>query len=810
MNERSIFVEALDREDLAERTAYLDGACGEDVALRKRVESLLRSYSHAESFLESPPDALIATIAGGDLEASDEISLDFLEASDKPGCLGTLAQYEVVEVVGRGGMGVVLRAYDTKLNRVVAIKVIAPEFATNPLAVKRFLREARAAAAMNHDHVVTIHAIHDLENPPFLVMEFIEGQSLLEKLERTGGFDVQEILRIGMQAAAGLAAAHDQGIVHRDIKPANILLENGVERVKITDFGLAREINDTNVTQVGVITGTPEYMSPEQARGAAIDHRSDLFSLGAVLYTMCTGRSPFKRENTVATLQAVLEGAPRSIREINPEIPVWLEEMIARLLAKEPEERLQTAREVADLFRDRLANPRGQEQEDLEPTDKRFEVFQSNKKTHVPLRTVHLVFSLLCIAHVLGVAGTVTCMAEEIEAALPMLPLLSVIGLIIAFDGWRIARSWGSIAYGASTAILATLLVLITRQLDLHPSAGDEVVFYVVVLAYAVAAVPSGLIVLVTVMLEPEDRWPKRLQFSLAKVLATMVVAGFAFFTIQFTLRVFNSQLRLGSSANVLLAVTSGMFVVTVFATSAVTLYIVQKLADRGQLPDARRWRRRVMIGTAVVLVVCLGLATFYYRMTNEGRVIFRSPVEVRVERLRDGQVERTYRIMQGGGTRWLVPVGEWEFRIKGSRTDYRLSQTNVTVTRGSVTNVQIIPTKTTPALVESNAWDRLIEIAEAELAAARTRADVGTDSIASVLQAQAGVIEAKIQRARSAKRKQEVRSLLEELITIREQELESIQALHRTGKVAQSYVQATIKALAEAQAALEEASVGE
>src|SRR5262249_16135312 len=156
---------------------------------------------------------------------------------------GRLAHYEVLELLGKGGFGTVLRAFDEKLHRVVAIKVLSPELSASGTARKRFTREAQAAAAVGHEHVVTIHAVEDDANPPYLVMQCIEGQSLQDKLDKEGPLGLKEILRIGLQAAEGLAAAHKQGLVHRDIKPANILLENGVERVKITDFGLARAVD---------------------------------------------------------------------------------------------------------------------------------------------------------------------------------------------------------------------------------------------------------------------------------------------------------------------------------------------------------------------------------------------------------------------------------------------------------------------------------------------------------------------------------------------------------------------------------------
>ena len=195
--------------------------------------------------------------------------LAFLEPATKPGRLGRLGHYEVQEVIGKGGFGIVLKAFDEKLHRVVAIKVLSPAYAANGSARKRFIREARAAAAVKNEHVVGIYERPGDAQPPYLVMELIDGISLQDKLDKKGPLGLKEILRIGMQMAEGLAAAHKQGLVHRDIKPANILLENGVERVKITDFGLARAVDDASVTQSGTVAGTPMYMSPEQAEGLA-------------------------------------------------------------------------------------------------------------------------------------------------------------------------------------------------------------------------------------------------------------------------------------------------------------------------------------------------------------------------------------------------------------------------------------------------------------------------------------------------------------------------------------------------------------
>jgi WD40 repeat protein len=284
--------------------------------------------------------------------------LYFLRPADRPELLGALGDYEVQELIGEGGMGVVLKAYEPALHRHVAIKVMAPALAGSATARRRFTREAQAAAAVCHENIVAVHGVHEAAGLPYLVMQYVPGESLQARLDCTGPLEVVEVVRIGLQTAAGLAAAHAQGLIHRDIKPANLLLENGLARVKITDFGLARMADDVRLTQNGVLAGTPEYMAPEQARGEPVDHRADLFSLGSVLYAMCTGRAPFRGATAVAVLRQVSDQAPPPVRSLNPEVPAWLEALIARLLAKERGERLQSAAEVAGLLEGYLAHLR--------------------------------------------------------------------------------------------------------------------------------------------------------------------------------------------------------------------------------------------------------------------------------------------------------------------------------------------------------------------------------------------------------------------------------------------------------------------
>lgn len=288
--------------------------------------------------------------------ALPQMMLQCLGPTDDPAMLGRLGAYEVAGVIGCGGAGIVFKAREPALNRFVAVKVLSPLLACNGAARKRFAREARAAAAVVHEHIVPIYAVDEYQGLPFLVMQYIPGRSLQQRLQAQGPLGVREILRIGHQAALGLAAAHAQGVVHRDIKPANILMENGVERVLLTDFGLARTVDDASLTCSGVIAGTPEYMSPEQARGEAVDHRSDLFSLGSVLYALCTGHSPFRASTTMGILQRICQDRPRPIHDVNPEIPVAISEYIERLLDKRVNRRPSSAQDVAAWCLDRLAD----------------------------------------------------------------------------------------------------------------------------------------------------------------------------------------------------------------------------------------------------------------------------------------------------------------------------------------------------------------------------------------------------------------------------------------------------------------------
>jgi urea transport system substrate-binding protein len=292
----------------------------------------------------------------------------FLSPPQEAGEVGWLAHYRITGVLGEGGMGFVFDAFDTHLHRRVGLKVLKPDLASNLSFRERFLQEARVAAALPDEYIVTIYQVGLENDVPFLAMKFLYGESLEQCLQREERLPPHEVMRIGREVALGLSAAHERGLIHRDIKPANLWLETPPPepggssatrlsceyhyRMKILDFGLARPIHDTRrLTATGLIVGTPQYLAPEQARGQPLDHRCDLFSLGIVLYRMATGILPFEGSDTLAQLTALAVADPRPIEELAPDLPEGLRRLINQLLARDPAKRPQTARVVAEALR---------------------------------------------------------------------------------------------------------------------------------------------------------------------------------------------------------------------------------------------------------------------------------------------------------------------------------------------------------------------------------------------------------------------------------------------------------------------------
>jgi serine/threonine protein kinase len=251
----------------------------------------------------------------------------------QPGDVGTLGRYRVRRELGRGGMGAVYLGLDDQLERKVALKVILPEFGIDPSVRERFLREARAAAKVKSDHVVTIFDVGVDRDVPFIAMEFLQGATLADYVKKRGRVGVEQALRVTRETAVGLQAAHDLGLVHRDVKPANLWLEAPKGRVKILDFGLARSGKENaQITQSGMAVGTPAYMSPEQARNQPLDPRSDLFSLGVVLYQLLTGQLPFRGDTAMSLLTSLAVDEPPPVRELNSTVSEGIAAAVHRLL----------------------------------------------------------------------------------------------------------------------------------------------------------------------------------------------------------------------------------------------------------------------------------------------------------------------------------------------------------------------------------------------------------------------------------------------------------------------------------------------
>jgi serine/threonine protein kinase/TolB-like protein/Tfp pilus assembly protein PilF len=273
----------------------------------------------------------------------------------------TLARYTITGMLGEGGMGVVYRAEDSELGRDVALKLLPAEMADNPKRIERFRREAKAVAALNHPNIVTIHSIESVETTHFMTMELVEGESL-DHIIPPGGLPLARVFDIAIPLADALSSAHERGIVHRDLKPANVMV-SGENRIKVLDFGLAKLVEDpdaetgdhgmtalptqaTELTAEGMVMGTAPYMSPEQVEGRALDHRTDIFSLGIVLYEMATGRRPFAGDTSAALVSSIMRDSPPTVTEINESLPRHLARIIQHCLEKDPETRYQSAKDV--------------------------------------------------------------------------------------------------------------------------------------------------------------------------------------------------------------------------------------------------------------------------------------------------------------------------------------------------------------------------------------------------------------------------------------------------------------------------------
>lgn len=299
-------------------------------------------------------------VAGTDALCQHEIAQlqAMLPTASHPELLARIGRYELEQLIGRGGMSLVFRARDTELHRVVAVKTLTLYLLPTAAARQRFIREGRAAALLAHPHIVPMYDVITESPVPALVMQYIAGPTLEQWIERQGPMSWQDALRIGAQLADALSAAHGEGLVHRDIKPSNVLLEADGARALLTDFGLVRAIDDATLTHSGMLAGTPHFMSPEQARGEEVDGRSDLFSLGSLLYFAMTGTPPFRGRESMAVLHSLCHSPHVPLCRVNREIPLEVSQLVDRLLAKHVRQRPASSREVREQLRGLLSSPR--------------------------------------------------------------------------------------------------------------------------------------------------------------------------------------------------------------------------------------------------------------------------------------------------------------------------------------------------------------------------------------------------------------------------------------------------------------------
>src|SRR5437870_2987388 len=326
-----------------ERETFLDDACGDDTALRREVESLLAAEDGAGSFL-----------AAGAMKDAAKMLVEDKSLSLVGKQIG---HYHVLSLLGSGGMGEVYLAEDARLKRKVALKLLPAGLTANQDRLRRFEQEAQAASALNHPNIITIHEIGQVDGLNFIVTEFIAGETLRGRMA-TERMDLPVVLDVAIQAASALAAAHAVGIVHRDLKPENIMLRpDGL--IKVLDFGLAKliEPQTANVnteaptvarvdTKMGAVMGTAQYMSPEQARGLRVDARTDIFSLGVVLYEMLAGRAPFLGETTADIISVLLHKEPQPLSTLAPDTPAQLQHIVSKALRKDRDERYQTIKSL--------------------------------------------------------------------------------------------------------------------------------------------------------------------------------------------------------------------------------------------------------------------------------------------------------------------------------------------------------------------------------------------------------------------------------------------------------------------------------
>ena len=652
-----IFHGAIELESEGERAQFLAAQCGEDDELRALVERLLEVHSGSESSAFSKAPELEGTSPFFDparpLDVEDVRRL--LGASESDDGLGAIAEFQVLSIIGQGGNGIVLKAWDTKLNRFVALKLLSPRLAADPVANQRFIREANAVASICDDRVVSVYSIVESDKTPMICMELVEGPSLQNVIDEQGALSIEQVLRIGLQVAEGLQAAHRQGIVHRDIKPANILLKNGLDQVKIADFGIAQVPDSSKLTITGQFAGTPQFMSPEQAMGRTVDCRSDLFSLGALLYVMCTGRAPFSGDSTIEVIRAVSEQTPPAIREINPAVPRWLELLIERLMDKAPLRRFSSAEEVADSLSRGIAHL-------LDPVGTRPPDCRRVRIPGAPVFALHLPrltldpFLALLVALLIAVGVLPLIGIKSIRSATTFLFVMMPLSGVVSLLAYRWRCGAAAISLGACIAAFSITVMFLTWQgvLAFGGSMTREMV--IALFALQLLAVPIGLVALFD-SLGKRTSTPVSIRFSLEGLLWSVVLLAFAVGAIKFVS---------DSWAGISIAVARALF--SSVSVLAIGVYLSYRKLEYPEVQWERRRRKWVALASFFTLIL-VGVSSAASQAEGHGEIILtledaceRCALTVRSRPVGKGRYHLTASAQSS--QRLRLPVGNYELAV--------------------------------------------------------------------------------------------------------------------------------------------------
>lgn len=653
-----IFDRAVSMDEPSARAAYLAAACADDLELRSKLDRLIEAHDAGTEF-----EAELSQRNARPLQISElPYELDVLQVAGEA-TAQRIRHFEVLEVIGRGGAGIVLKARDTQLNRVVALKMLDPG-SRDPSALRRLVREARSAASIIHQHVIAVHAVYE-EPPALICMEYVEGPTLQELVRGKGPLSLSDTLRVGIQISEALSVAHSLGIVHRDIKPSNILMEQGLVRAKLADFGLAHAENDANLTATGQLIGTPHYMSPEQTLGQDVDSRTDLFSLGATLYFAYTGVRAFPGDTAIAAIQSIKEGKSMPLVTAKPECPKWFANIVEALLRSKPQERIPDARQLAQLLKQGLAHL----EQPLTTAPPEIDKLYRWTIPVIGIPAIRInVFLVATLLYLLLVAllpigwswshsfhavtpSFFANLRPDIVIPFFMMPLWAAVGTVVLFLAARIPNWIGQVV--GIIPLIVVLVWYLAAWFGWFQGTGYQYhTTLLFVFGVQLICVPLALILLIQAIHGPRQAL-KRIRYSTHDLLVLTTCVGTVMGAVMML-----SHTWTGYSLEVSKSVAAFIFI----ATAAILLDSRFKHVG-AELLDRPKWLSRFALAT--IVLIFLAASAMASRSAQEFGI-----VELRLHNLPDPATAN----IQARYTRYsfAIPANAWK-RIRLRHGDYRL-----------------------------------------------------------------------------------------------------------------------------------------